>query len=34
VLVFKGGTQPKERLVGLQTEANYTKILNKLLEQA
>jgi thioredoxin 1 len=30
VLVFQGG-QVKEKLVGLQTEANYVKILNRLL---
>src|SRR5262245_13060361 len=34
VLVFQGGSQPKERIVGLQTEANYVKLLNRLLHSA
>jgi thioredoxin 1 len=29
---FKGGDQPKERLVGLQSESSLTKVANKLLE--
>ena len=28
VLVFKGGDQPKDRLVGLQSEATLVKLLN------
>jgi thioredoxin 1 len=32
VLVFKGGDQPKERLVGLQLESTLVKMLNRVLE--
>ena len=32
LLVFKGGDQPKERLVGLQPEAVLVKMLNRALE--
>src|SRR6266852_9799597 len=32
VLVFKGGDQPKERLVGLQLESTLVKTLNRVLE--
>jgi thioredoxin 1 len=32
LLVFKGGDQPKERLVGLQPEATLVKMLNRALE--
>src|SRR5262245_9953604 len=33
VLVLQGG-QVKEKMVGLQTEANYVKVLNRLLQTA
>jgi thioredoxin 1 len=32
LLVFKGGNQPKERLVGLQLESTLAKMLNRVLE--
>ena len=32
VLIFKGGDQPRERLVGLQSEAAIVKVINKVLE--
>lgn len=32
VLLFKGGEEPKERLVGLQSEGALVKILNRMLE--
>jgi|SRR5437870_7231876 len=32
VLLFKGSDQPKERLVGLQSEAALVKVVNKVLE--
>ncbi|HEV3082519.1 MAG TPA: thioredoxin [Gemmataceae bacterium] len=32
VLFFKGGDQPKERVVGLQSEAALVKVVNKVLE--
>jgi thioredoxin 1 len=32
VLLFKGGDQPKERLVGLQPENAIVKVINRLLE--
>jgi thioredoxin 1 len=32
LLLFKGGEQPQERIVGLQTEATLVKLLNKVLE--
>jgi thioredoxin 1 len=32
VLLFKGGDQPKERLVGLQPESAIVKVVNRLLE--
>ena len=32
VLLFKGGDQPKERLVGLQSESAIAKVVNRLLE--
>jgi thioredoxin 1 len=32
VLLFKGGDQPKERLVGLQSEAAIVKVVNRALE--
>jgi thioredoxin 1 len=32
VLFFKGGDQPKERLVGLQSEAALVKVVNRVLE--
>src|SRR5437588_3010558 len=31
-LVFKGGEQPKERLVGLQSEGAIVKVINRVLE--
>jgi thioredoxin 1 len=31
VLLFKGGEQPKERLVGLQSEGEITKVVNRLV---
>jgi thioredoxin 1 len=31
VLIFKGGDQPQERLVALQTEAALTKVINRVL---
>jgi thioredoxin 1 len=31
VLIFKGGDQPKERLVALQTETALTKAINRVL---
>src|SRR6516162_3022171 len=33
VLLFKGGDQPKERLVGLQSETALTKVINQVLEK-
>jgi thioredoxin 1 len=32
VLLFKGSDQPKERLVGLQSEAAISKIVSRVLE--
>jgi thioredoxin 1 len=32
VLIFKGGEQPKESLVGLQPEAAIVKVINRVLE--
>ena len=32
VLIFKGGDQPKERLVGLQPEAAIVKVITRVLE--
>src|SRR5207302_7142884 len=32
LLLFKGGDQPVEKLVGLQQESNITKMLNRVLE--
>jgi len=32
VLVFKGGGEPRERLVGLQSESAVVKVLNRVLE--
>jgi thioredoxin 1 len=32
VLLFKGGEQPRERLVGLQSESALVKVINRLLE--
>jgi thioredoxin 1 len=32
LLIFKGGDQPKDRAVGLQSEANLVKMLNRVLE--
>jgi len=32
VLFFKGGDQPQERVVGLQSEAALVKVVNKVLE--
>jgi thioredoxin 1 len=32
VLIFKGGDQPRERLVGLQPESAIVKIINRVLE--
>jgi len=32
VLLFKGGGEPRERLVGLQSESALAKVLNRLLE--
>ena len=32
VLLFKGGEEPKERIVGLNSEANLVKAINRLLE--
>ena len=32
VLLFNGGDQPKERLVGLQPESAIVKVVNRLLE--
>ena len=32
VLVFKGGEQPKERLVGLQSEGAIVKVITRVLE--
>jgi thioredoxin 1 len=31
VYIFKGGDQPKEQLVGLRSESELVKVLNKLL---
>jgi thioredoxin 1 len=31
VLIFKGGDQPREKLVGLQSEANFTKAIDRVL---
>jgi thioredoxin 1 len=31
VLLFKGSDQPRERLVGLQSEATLTKVIDRLL---
>jgi thioredoxin 1 len=31
VLLFKGGEQPKERLVGLQSEGEIAKVVNRLV---
>ena len=31
VLIFKGGDQPKERVVGLQSEAALVKLINNVL---
>jgi thioredoxin 1 len=32
VLLFKGGGEPRERLVGLQSEAALVKVINRVLE--
>src|SRR5437879_3902168 len=32
VLIFRGGEQPRERLVGLRSERALVEVLNKLLE--
>jgi len=32
VLFFKGGEEPKERIVGVNSENAYIKVLNRLLE--
>lgn len=32
VLIFKGGDQPRERVVGLTPEANLVKVINRVLE--
>ena len=32
LLVFKGGDQPREKLVGLQLESTLVKLLNRVLE--
>lgn len=32
VLIFKGGAEPVERTVGVQPEANFVKIINRVLE--
>ena len=32
VLIFKGGDQPRDRVVGLQSEANLVKLVNRILE--
>jgi thioredoxin 1 len=32
VLVFKGGDQPRDRLVGLQSESALVKVVNRVLE--
>jgi thioredoxin 1 len=32
VLLFKGGEEPRERLVGLQSEAALVKVINRVLE--
>ena len=32
LLVFKGGDQPRERLVGVRPEAELTRLLNRYLE--
>ena|SRR5437868_5008958 len=32
VLFFKGGAEPKERIVGVNAENAYVKVLNRLLE--
>jgi len=32
VLVFKGGEQPRERIVGLTAEASLVKVVNRVLE--
>ena len=32
VLIFKGGDEPKERLVGLQPETALVKVINRVLE--
>ena len=32
VLFFKGGGEPRERLVGLQSEAALVKVINRVLE--
>jgi thioredoxin 1 len=32
LFLFKGGDQPKERLVGLQSESAIAKVVNRLLE--
>src|SRR5437868_2285182 len=34
VLLFKGGDPPKEKLVGLQSEAALVKVINRVLEGA
>src|SRR5437773_7397880 len=32
VLIFKGGEQPRERVVGLTAEASLVKLINRVLE--
>lgn len=32
VLMFHGGEEPKDRVVGLTSEANLTKVINRLIE--
>jgi thioredoxin 1 len=32
VMLFKGGDQPREKLVGLQSEAALVKVVNRVLE--
>jgi thioredoxin 1 len=32
VLIFKGGDQPREKLVGLQSEQALVKVINRVLE--
>jgi thioredoxin 1 len=32
VLIFKGGDQPREQIVGVRSEAELTKLINRVLE--